>query len=206
MGCRKEKQHRGHPGPKEPSRSSSSLPQQIKIPEEFAKQANSLRYCPAPEDVLALPPRRRRRWGQQTPVPGPKIRAPPCPSCSKGFGAGKPPGFHCAAFPSLGLAHFFYSCWLVFSPSRAGGVDAVLIIFDSKQSQEEEEEKKKEKKNRKKRKNTSLSKNPHTNTSSPLPACSEAQRSARDGFKRNSYGVKGCRETRPWEVTAARIT
>lgn len=153
MGCKKEKQHRGHPGPKEPSRSSSSLPQQIKIPEEFAKQANSLRYCPAPEDVLALPPRRGRRWGQQPPVPGPKIRAPPCPSCSKGFGAGKPPGFHCAAFPSLGLAHiFFYSCWLVFSPSRAGGVDAVLIIFDSKQSQEEEEEKKNEKKNRKKRK------------------------------------------------------
>lgn len=145
--------------------------------------------------------------GAADPCAWPQNQGSPLPQLLQGFWGRKTPRISLCSVSLSGFsAFFFYSCWLVFSPSRAGGVDAVLIIFDSKQSQEEEEEKKKEKKNRKKRKNTSLSKNPHTNTSSPLPACSEAQRSARDGFKSNSYGVKGCRESRPWEVTAARIT
>lgn len=82
----------------------------------------------------------------------PKSGLPPAPAAPRvGEQEGVPRISLCSVSLS-GFSAFFYSCWLVFSPSRAGGVDAVLIIFDSKQSQEEEEEKKKEKKNRKKRK------------------------------------------------------
>lgn len=112
------------------------------------------------------------------------------PSCSPLSRGQQEPHCFAALCSPLSVSCTLNSCWRTSSP-RDGGVDAVLVIFNSKQSQEERRGKKKKE-------------HKPTHRASQLPPCTN---SARDGLKRNRHRVgKCCNETRAWEETTARIT